>query len=280
MKIPPFWYRSECRINDKTYRLRGVSWVSEAEALAHWQTKAQLMQEFLATGCNAAALERMRRRWRVLDAVEEGEYAVLMPEPVVQQLNAANIITRNRYGAAVLNSTELCFIDVDHIPPPPLAWLLRLLGKNTEPEARLLQSLRSLVSGGVLQGARVYRTSRGWRILALDSSLSPASARMQSIFETLHADALYAHLCARQQCWRARLTPKPSKVGMPRYPRPMCSAEASSPAVLEWIERYRAASEQAAVCRLVETVGSVPAHPIIALHDEWTRALRPDWPLR
>ncbi|MBQ1960814.1 MAG: hypothetical protein II349_04755 [Akkermansia sp.] len=280
MKIPPYWYSAKCRVGEVFYRLRGVSWESEADAQAKWETKAELMRRFLGSGCTPTELELLRRRWRELDAVEEGAYAVLMPEPIVQQLDAANIITRNRYGAAVLNSTEVCFIDVDYIPPRPFDWLRRLLGQNTEAEPRLIAKLQQLVADGALRGARLYRTSRGWRILALEPSLTPDSHRMQVIFEHLHADELYAHLCAKQQCWRARLTPKPSKVGMPRYPRPMCSADASAPETLDWLERYRAASAQVAVCRLVETVGSIPPHPIIALHDEWTRAMSIDWPLR
>ncbi|MBQ9835999.1 MAG: hypothetical protein IJO34_06750 [Akkermansia sp.] len=280
MKIPPYWHSAECNINGRAYRLRGVSWVSEEDARAKWETKTELMRRFLASGCSTAMSEQMRSAWLELDAGEEGRYAVLMPEPVVEQPDAANIITRNRYGVEVLNSTELCFVDVDRIPPRPFDWLRRLLGQDTAPEACLLEKLHRLVGDGDLRGARVYRTSRGWRILALEPGLQPDSHRMQVIFEQLHADELYAHLCAKQQCWRARLTPKPSKVGMPRYPRPACSAAAQSPETQQWIEEYAAASAPYAVCRLIETLGAPLQHPLIELHDTRTRALRPDWPLR
>lgn len=280
MKIPPYWYSTECNIDGRIYRLRGVSWESETDARAKWEAKAELMRRFLESGCSAAMLEKMRSAWQKLDAGEEGEYAVLMPEPVVEQLDATNIITRNRYGAEVLNSTELCFIDVDRIPPRPFDWLRRLLGQDTAPEACLLEKLHRLVGDGALRGARLYRTSRGWRILALEPGLQPDSHRMQVIFEQLHADELYAHLCAKQQCWRARLTPKPSKVGVPRYPRPACSAAAQSPETLQWIAEYSAASAPYAVCRFIETVGEPLRHPLIELHDARTRALHLDWPLR
>lgn len=238
------------------------------------------MRSFLASGCSGAMLEQMRSAWQEMDAGDEGEYAVLMPEPVVEQPDAANIITRNRYGAEVLNSTEICFIDVDRIPPRLFDWLRRLLGQNTAPEARLLEKLHRLVDDGALRGARVYRTSRGWRIIALESGLKPDSHRMQMIFEQLHADELYAHLCAKQQCWRARLTPKPSKVGMSRYPRPTCSSAAQSPETLQWIAAYTTASAPYAVCRLIETMGTPLQHPLIELHDARTRASHTDWPLR
>lgn len=280
MNIPPYWHCAECTIDGRIYRLRGVSWESEANARAKWEAKEKLMRSFLASGCSAAMREQMRSAWLELDAGDEGEYSVLMPEPVVEQPDAANIITRNRYGAEVLNSTELCFIDVDRMPSQPFDWLRRLLGMDTAPETRLIEKLRRLVADGALRGVRLYRTSRGWRILALEPGLKPDSYRMQMIFEHLHADELYAHLCAKQQCWRARLTPKPSKVGMPRYPRPACSSAAQSPETLQWIAAYATASSPYAVCRLIETLGLPLQHPLIELHDTRTRALHPDWPLR
>lgn len=279
MKIPPYWHSAECNIGGRTYRLRGVSWASEADARAKWEAKAEWMRRFLASGCSFAMLEKLRCVWQELDAGDAGEYAVLMPETVMQQPDSANIITRNRYGAEVLNSTELCFIDVDRVPSRPFDWLRRLLGQDTAPKLRLLEKLHRLVGDGALRGARVYRTSRGWRILALEPGLKPDSHRMQVIFEQLHADELYAHLCAKQQCWRARLTPKPSKVGMPRYPRPTCSSAAQSAETLQWIAAYAAASAPYAVCRLIATMGEPLRHLLIELHDARTRALHPDWPL-
>lgn len=280
MKIPPYWYSATCQIGDTTYRLRGVSWVSESEAREHWETKAELMRSFLAGGCPASGREKMRLAWAELDGSDTEEYAVLMPEPVVEQINAANIITRNRYGAEVLNSTELCFIDVDHFPARPFDWLRRMLGQDTAPESNLVERVRRLVHDGALRGVRVYRTARGWRLLAVEPGLQPNTHRMQMIFEQLHADPLYAQLCAKQQCWRARLTPKPAKVGMPRYPRPTCSAAAHSPEIERWVSAYAEASAPFAVCRLIDTLGVMPRLPLIDLHDARTGALLPDYPLR
>ena len=73
------------------------------------------------------------------------------------------------------------------------------------------------------------------------------------------ADRLYVSLCASQQCYRARLTPKPWRIGMRRY-----SGDAS------WVGDYDSRRRDYAVCRLVCAKGIRMDSPAIALHDEKT----------
>ena len=87
-----------------------------------------------------------------------------------------------------------------------------------------------------------------------------------------------AVLCmlTRQQCWRARLTPKPYRVGVPGYPRPMDSESVTTPEAQEWLQRYESACQGKGVCRLVDVVGRKLQSPIIELHDHMTAAHVPD----
>ena len=48
-------------------------------------------------------------------------------EEIVRELSPQNIVTRNRYGAEVLNSENLVFVDIDGFRPVPLLAGLGLL---------------------------------------------------------------------------------------------------------------------------------------------------------
>lgn len=128
-------------------------------------------------------------------------------------------------------------------------------------------------------GVRVYRTHRGWRLILAGRDISPVGSRMRALFRQLHADPVYESLCIRQHCWRARLSPKPFRVGMAHYPHPQNSEKAHSPEVLDWLRRYEAACEGKAVCRLLDVVGRDISSPLVEMHDQRTRAGIPDCPL-
>jgi hypothetical protein len=88
----------------------------------------------------------------------------------------------------------------------------------------------------------------------------------------LNVDRLYMTLCRRQECYRARLTPKPSgiKLKTPRcvFPRD----EAADRAVQAWVAAYDAARKGFAACRLVETLGAFTRTAVAEFHDQQCRA--------
>jgi hypothetical protein len=117
---------------------------------------------------------------------------------------------------------------VDAVPLSLGDTLRGLFGRKVTPEEKLLQRLRELCEADESLGARLYRTHHGWRVMLVGAGITPDSDRMHDLFKALHADALYESLCERQQCWRARLTPKPYRVGITRFPRPMDSEATDS----------------------------------------------------
>ncbi len=281
MKIPPYWVIEKCAGCDgNMWNLRGISYTSMLEARERQEKRRRLREQFAQRrGVSAADVEDYRSQLRKLDELDADDYSVLLLEPVVNQIDDDNIITRNRYGALVLNSTELCFIDVDTFPLSFVDLFGSLLGKKVTPESKLLQAVSSLCAEDERLGARVYRTHKGWRVMISGADMSPDSERMHQICRALHADALYESLCVRQRCWRARLSPKPYRVGTPGYPRPMDSDAVNSPEAQTWIQRYDAASEGKAVCRLVDCFGKKIESHIVSLHDDMTKAGVPDLPL-
>src|SRR5262249_50664718 len=91
------------------------------------------------------------------------------------------------------------------------------------------------------------------------------------------ADPLYVRLTRAQACFRARLTPKPWRIGLPepRVQWPWAGAEAER-AFQSWEARYRAASAGHAVCAFGATVGNSAIGPALAAvvesHDRETGA--------
>ena len=91
---------------------------------------------------------------------------------------------------------------------------------------------------------------------------------------------MYARKCFNQNCFRARISSKPWRIGLPRLRSPYSAAwrpeHADLPARREWIAAYETRAEAYAACRRVETLGSAHANPaaeaVQQLHDAFCRA--------
>lgn len=264
------------------------------------------------------AVERMAERIRSGAGFPE-RYAYgdrPLREQVTREFPAADggdapaaAITRNSYGALVLNTARVCFIDVDLAPvqqpasPSPL-WgtLERLLGRPVaealpgslrsileqvigpasspaaaDPSAAALERLRAWVAAHPEWRVRVYRTHSGLRYLAMHDLLTPDDPLAQAAMSAVGADPQYIQLCRAQKSFRARLTSKPWRVGIEnppaRFPYESAQEEAE---MREWVTRYARASDGRATCRFMEEIGSGAEHPDVApmriLHDEQTQA--------
>ncbi len=200
------------------------------------------------------------------------DYVADIREEVLRELNPGNLVTRNRYGAEVLNSADHLFLDID---APPRTWR-DLFGGPKDPDsrrARIVEHVRKASGSGALAGAgvRMYQTPRGVRLLVTGIEHSPRSAPNRKLMGALHVDRLYQRLCGRQDCYRARLTPKPSGIGLrtPRcvYPRD----EATERAIREWVGAYDLKRQGFAACKLLETVGPFAGTAVSEFHDQRCR---------
>jgi hypothetical protein len=165
-----------------------------------------------------------------------------------------------------------------------------------QPLAGLVLRLRLALAGGVEAMARkrvrafiaqrpqwrlrVYRTPAGLRLLALHRRFDPREPEVAEAFKALGVDPAYARMCHRQNCFRARLTPKPWRLGLPRLRAPCAAAwrleHAELPERRAWISAYERASAGHAACRYLETLGQGPldagAEQIRQVHDQACRA--------
>lgn len=281
MKIPPYWITEARRGRDGSmWKLRGISWQSMEEARSRLEERARLREQFSRRHeVSEEEVDEHRAQLRALDELQEEDYQVLVLEPVLEKLDEDNIITRNRYGVQVLNSTSLCFVDVDEFPLSLGDILRGWFGRKITPEEKLQQCLHTLCAADAELGARLYRTYNGWRIMLAGPGIAPDSDRMHALFKALHADAFYESLCERQKCWRARLTPKPYRVGITRYPKPLDSESAQTEQAQAWLQKYESLCQGKAVCRLVDCMGRAIQSPLVELHDRMTLATKPDLPL-
>jgi hypothetical protein len=100
---------------------------------------------------------------------------------------------------------------------------------------------------------------------------------VQAAMAALGSDPQYIRLCQVQKSFRARLTPKPWRIGVPNPPVGFPYEDAGEEQALrQWAVRYDAASAGRSTCKFLEDIGSGSEHPdvapIRALHDEQTRA--------
>jgi hypothetical protein len=120
-------------------------------------------------------------------------------------------------------------------------------------------------------GVRVYRTAAGLRVIVTGVAASPGSDRARALLTELGSDPLYVELCATHDSYRARLTPKPFRVGARALPVSWPFADdAARSRYQEWVSLYDGRSSGYAVCRLVSVSGPEPGPDesrLVGLHD-------------
>lgn len=214
----------------------------------------------------------------------------LVVEPVLRRFDSGGeasrgVVTVNGYGCEVLNAARLMFVDVDiPRPRPPRRGLLdRLFGRpaagspQPDHEKRALDRLADFIAANSHAGVRVYRTAAGLRYLFADQPYDPGSAEGEETMRRLGADPKYILLCRVQNCFRARLTPKPWRCGsFSLHPGFADGADAPDDVYRAWRnDHYDRAAARYATCRLVTVLGRETVHPELAglaeFHDMATR---------
>lgn len=261
MRVFQFWRRAETTVlidgAEKTISCFGGSNRSEADALADGQVR----------------LEAVKRRIAGEERGKGRDYEADIREEPIQWIGDQDVVTRNRYGAEVLNSTSVVFVDIDKPP----AGVLHILGVPRSREKRKQAILRFL--GKRFQrpdlgrmGIRVYETHSGVRLILGMQMADPRSRESRDLMRTFHADPIYADLCSKQRCYRARLTPKPYRIRMKPMRLKYPYEEADREMIGAWVQEYDARGQGFSSCRLVEVRGRPIDSPAVRLHDERTRA--------
>lgn len=238
MHFPKFWARGESG--------SAICWRWSDTSMEDAQAKAT---------ARAAELDRLFASNRKPD-----RYGYL-DRPMREQILEANpgfAVTRNAYGAQILNTERAMFVDVDFHDDD-----------SVEPHA--LDQLRRLATQHGL-GTRIYRTAGGLRGLVTSQPFDPKAPATAALLAEVGCDPLYVRLCQAQQSFRARLTPKPWRIDLrpPRARWPFADADQERE-LADWVRRYETASRGRSVCKLIEHVGpqsiAPELAPVVQLHD-------------
>ena len=126
---------------------------------------------------------------------------------------------------------------------------------------------------------RLYRTPMGFRVLAMHQTFEPGSEDAIQLLQDLNADPLYVRMCNNQHCFRARVSPKPWRIGMQRLsPRPGVwpIRRERMPARAQWVRNYNKLAEPYAACRFVRALGNgstlMKTRQVQSLHDQLSHA--------
>jgi hypothetical protein len=156
--------------------------------------------------------------------------------------------------------------------------LVRLRGG---PQRYARARVESFVSRHTDWHLRLYRTPAGFRVLAMHGIHDPHDPIVPEFFAALGVDPVYAKMCRNQRCFRARVSPKPWRIGIASHMRPRPGVWPVKPEHLEkrqsWISNYETVATRFASCRFIEAIGSGTVHPkadaVCTLHDRMSLAL-------
>jgi hypothetical protein len=209
-----------------------------------------------------------RQEWR-----KDHMYRGWMLEPVIDTFGDRIAITRSNYGYRVLNTPDLGMVDVDFN-----------LDFDTAPQQMEVSSnLRDWVAKHPGQSWKVYRTAAGLRLLRTDAPQPLDQSYSEVVSAVWGADTLYAKLCVEQQAFRARVSPKPKRIGI-AYPdwNPYdegsdgwSQSDPERTKVPLTIQAYEILQTQYKTCELVEVIGSGDVHNhlgyVLHLHDTFCK---------
>ncbi len=278
MRIPQYWAKENYTgVNRKGRELSFWAWGWSFNSL---------------TGAKEEAKVRAKR---ILDAIANGgnpdSYDYLenpLREEIMDSVGPSGkemaIVTRNRYGSLVLNCQSICFVDVD-FPKVQTNGMLDTLLLLFSPKRRLektrivqqdcIGNIKAWSQDHPKRSFRLYQTAAGLRLLFTDKSYDPVSDEVSNLLGDLGSDPLYRKLTLKQECFRARLTPKPWRCGCNRPPNryPWETPDAEHK-YRRWQHKYEAKSKGYATCSFLETFGDPlqdeSFSEIVSLHDQFT----------
>lgn len=274
MLIPRCWKLVEAKFPDRSGGTIQLSaWgCGDDEAAAELDGQQRL--ERVAAGLNSG---KVPEQWYGYpDRPVREEILQTFDGPTNDPESQVAVVTRNGYGALILNTARMLFLDIDlalGLGQTIRSWF----GQSPSEQTKLTQ-LQHLLSAQGHTTFRIYRTAAGFRVIGLGREYDPAGREAEELMIATGTDQQFRRLCKVQKCFRARLTPKPWRCGVPRpwirFPYRDATAEQ---AMREWIAKYERESAHYATCQFLTEVGSMPASSdeaiLLELHDGITKAM-------
>jgi hypothetical protein len=278
VKFYKYWAKGEATVPDvHPWKVRafGGSDISIEEAQQRGKERSEHVAAAVVNGRSPGAYEYDERTLReeVIEEIRDNDDVVA-------------VITRNSYGALVLNTSRVMFADVDIFPPAPVSFgeALRNVWRSLRGKSAADRRIREekLIAGfdeacrlqpGL--GFRIYRTCAGFRLLVTSSSFDPAAAETLTLLKAFGSDPLYIRMCKSQECFRARLSAKYWRCGARRPPSRFPWEDAAKEREYRvWENDYHRVANAFAVCELIGNRGATTidesVQAILDTHDRLT----------
>jgi hypothetical protein len=258
MKIYKYWFTEKQKImidgNEQEITCYGGSNISPEEARARAREKVEKIKR------------KIKGEKHLFD-----EYEAEIREEILQIIDNHSAITRNRYGAQVLNVENLMILDIDK---PKVAGGLGGLFKKKDtrpPKDQIFEMIRDLATTKYTNlGFRIYETFQGARVIVVGKSFDPRGQDTLRMMDEFNCDRLYTTLCQKQGCFRARLTPKPQRMKMQRF-KVQFPRQGDETEFRQWLAEYERESKNFSVCKFVQQVGPQSLlDDVIRIHDDIT----------
>jgi len=271
MKFAKYWSEISVAVDEaifgtNTLSAWGASNENAEQASIKAQERATLLKQLISRG---------------VGALREYEYwNGYIREEVLDEITAADgrvlaVLTRNSYGAIVLNTESVLFGDIDVAESGFLSKVLQVFGKTKKDKAFFVSKIEQYQKQNPTYTIKVYETFAGLRVVVTNKVFENYSDSAKAIFTALGADPLYVKLCQAQSCFRARLTPKPWRINLnrpasrfPRNEQPEINEFAS------WVQKYELASRPVSTVKLIAKFGNDFEHPdvarVLAVHDQYS----------
>lgn len=269
MNIPRYWARARGAADDLKAELVSYGWsdtsVEDAREVAAERLNKQTAKIANDPGHwqNEYDYPRSPLREEIIQEFSEGD--------------VTNIVTRNSYGALILNTDKVIIVDADIPLEGFVQSIKRLFGGKSDNEAAVHAKLKA--AAVTLNCAmRIYRTSAGFRAIVTDRLSDPDGRFVTQLFETAGADPQYVRLCQAQKSYRARLTPKPWRTGLKKPPNPFPRETTADSASFDtWLSSYGETIQNYSTSTWIEDVGSGHVLPavgkVLKVHDALTGAV-------
>lgn len=136
-------------------------------------------------------------------------------------------------------------------------------------------------------GLRLYRTPNGWRALVTHRTFAPDDPEVAAFFQAIGADPLYVRMCRNQQCFRARVSAKPWRIGIATHLKPRPGVWPVRPEAMAkrnaWIAHYERETLRYAACAFVAALGNprvdAKVVAVSTLHDRSCNSMAAGLPL-
>lgn len=324
MIVPYYWSQSKVKkvVNGQQFTVMRFGWSDESEEAAKQLADSRLA-EAIQTLESEGDVRRIDRKvsYNGSEGVPIREEVIEKIEDIVISRNAYGALCLNTpdvlfadidfdqeaafstiviSGILVLLMSILTAVITGYVWTFILGLFLSLLFAS--PLATLFFNLKLKLTGGVeksrLQAIektsaayptlhmRVYRTPNGFRVLIMNDTFSPTSEETVQLLKSLNSDSVYIQMCKNQKCFRARISPKPWRIGVERLkPRPgIWPIKPEKLAERErWVRSYEHRSRNIASCHFVMSLGSDDVHQkaerVQQIHDEKCLAMKTNLPL-